>query len=133
MATYIVRKNNVISMVRGDTFKFDVTITDEGSSEGIYILSNQDILYFALMEPNKNFEDSILVKEYEAGVTPINEDGSITITLDADDTLNLFPGKYYYTIKLNKLKKADSEDDSSGEDIDEIITVIAKTEFFILD
>ena len=166
MATYLVKKNNVISMIRGDTFRFDVTISDDSSPCGVYRLSNQDVLYFGLMEPNKNFEDSVLVKEYPAGITPINEDGSITITLNSEDTWNLFPGKYFYTIKLNRIKKAGSEiepdseeepvdseeehivpkggfrgydfeeedsESSEEEDIDEIITVIGKTEFFILD
>ena len=156
MATYLVKKNNVISMIRGDTFRFDVTISDDSSPCGVYILSNQDVLYFGLMEPNKNFEDAILVKEFPAGSTPINEDGSITITLDSEDTWNLYPGKYFYTIKLNRIKKAssetepvDDEDDenlikgyydfeeasesSEEEDIDEVITIIGKTEFFILD
>lgn len=125
MATYIVRKNNVISMIRGDTFKFDVTITDEESSEGIYRLSNQDILYFGLMEPNKSFEDSILIKEYDKDSENVNEDGSITIILAPGDTELLVPGKYIYTIKLNK------KDEVEG--IDEVITIISKTEFFILD
>lgn len=125
MATYIVRKNNVISMIRGDTFKFDVTITDEESSEGIYRLSNQDILYFGLMEPNKSFEDSILIKEYDKDSENVNEDGSITIVLTPDDTELLVPGKYLYTIKLNK------KDDVEG--IDEVITIISKTGFFISD
>lgn len=125
MATYIVRKNNVISMIRGDTFKFDVTITDEESSEGIYRLSNQDILYFGLMEPNKSFEDSILIKEYDKDSENVNEDGSITIILAPEDTELLVPGKYIYTIKLNK------KDEVEG--IDEVITIISKTEFFILD
>lgn len=125
MATYIVRKNNVISMIRGDTFKFDITITDEESSEGIYRLSNQDILYFGLMEPNKSFEDSILIKEYDKDSENVNEDGSITIVLAPEDTELLVPGKYLYTIKLNK------KDDVGG--IDEVITIISNTGFFILD
>jgi len=123
MATYYIRKNNVISMVRGDTFSFNITLSDDEFPDEIYILSEDDKLFFALMEPNKSFEESLLIKEYTS--EDVNTDGSITISLEDEDTLLLPPGKYFYTIKLET--KEDSENNST------VTTVIPKTSFFIID
>lgn len=128
MANYIVWKNKVISMIRGDNFKFDVVINEgkDESSDDIYTLKNQDVLYFALMEPNKSFEDSILIKEYTADDSSEgDENKAVTISLVPEDTELLNPGTYYYTVKLNKIDEL--------EGIDETITVIPKTKFFIID
>lgn len=129
MANYIVWKNKVISMVRGDSFKFNLVINEgnDEASDNIYTLKDQDALYFALMEPNKPFEDAILIKEYTADTVDISpeDNKTIIISLVPEDTELLQPGTYYYTVKLNKLNEL--------EGIDETITVIPKTKFFIID
>lgn len=125
MATYIVRKNHVISMVRGDHAKFSFEIPTEllelDDTDVIpkYVLPGGVVLYFALMFPNKPFEDSILIKEYS---TIDEENDSLVVELSSADTELLTPGCYYYTIKLAT---------NLGEG--EVYTIIPNTKFFIVD
>lgn len=90
---------------------------------GRYVLQDQDVLYFGVMQPNKPFEKSIILKTYTAA--DCNSDGSITIRLDPEDTRYLFPGEYYYSIKLNRIKES--------IDLDKVYTIIPKTKFMIID
>ena len=62
-------------------------------------MTNTDVVYFALMEPNQTFEQAILKKVFTTE-SPKTEDGNIIIHLKSTDTQNLLPGIYSYTIKL---------------------------------
>lgn len=124
MANYIVRKNNVISIIRGDSFSFNLNINELlGEIDGeSYTFSDNDKVYFALMYPNSYLADSILVKEYT--LEDLEEDGSVTISLKPDDTVLFSPGTYYYTVKLALYQNTNEE---------EIHTLIPQTKFFILE
>ena len=124
------RKNmakNIIKMNRGDTYEFNLTIDDEGSENGKYILQGNDTVYFGLMEPNSAFEQSLVKKIYTK--EDRDKDGNIFITIEPEDTEHLLPGVYYYSIKL----EVDHLQGETYESIHKVITVINKTKFIILD
>ena len=50
------------------------------------------------MHHHEPFERSILKIEYTK--EDLNEDGNLTIAIEPEDTINLFPGVYYYEITL---------------------------------
>ena len=125
------RKNmakNIIKMNRGDTYEFNLTIDDEGSENGKYILQGNDTVYFGLMEPNSVFEQS-LVRKSTNDCIKFDKDGNFFITIEPEDTEHLLPGVYYYSIKL----EVDHEHSETRESIHKVITVINKTKFIILD
>lgn len=119
--------NNIIKMTRGDTYEFNLTIDDEGSENGKYILQGNDTVYFGLMEPNSAFEQSLVKKIYTE--EDRDKDGNIFITIEPEDTEHLLPGVYYYSVKL----EVDHENGETYESIHKVITVINKTKFIILD
>ena len=123
--SYTISENNIIRINRGDTFSFDFTINDANSPEGRYILKDDDALYFGLMDPHQLFEDALVKKRYTKD--DCDNMGNLVIKLNAEDTLDLCPGVYYYSIKLHKV--TDTEEDY----IDEVITIINKTKFIICD
>ena len=124
------RKNmakNIIKMNRGDTYEFNLTIDDEGSENGKYLLQGNDTVYFGLMEPNSAFEQSLVKKIYTE--EDRDKDGNIFITIEPEDTEHLLPGVYYYSVKL----EVDHLQGKTYERIHKVITVINKTKFIILD
>ena len=117
--------SNIITINRGDTYTFDFTINDDSSDTGRYILKNDDVLYFGLMDPHQPFEHALLKKRFTKD--DCDSAGNLSITITADDTFDLIPGVYYYSFKLHKLT------DTEEERIDEVITVVNKTKFVIND
>jgi len=115
---------NIITINRGDTYAFDLTIYDD-STDGRYILQDDDVLYFGLMDPRQKFEDALLRKRYTKD--DCDEGGNLNIEIRPEDTLDLLPGVYYYAVKLHRMKNTESEF------IDKVITVINKTKFVIND
>ena len=124
MSLYLIKKNQVITMTRGDSISFSVDIT-KGKFPFIekYILSDDDVLYFGLMRPNQPFECAFVKKEYHYDDYDY-EGGSLKVTIDPEDTIDLEPGVYYYQIKV--LYK-----DEAGEI--HVDTVVQKTKFIIVD
>lgn len=125
--------NNIIVMNRGDTYEFDLTIDDEASMDGRYRLTGDDAVYFGLMDPGQPFETALVRKKFTAEDT--DEMGNLVITISPEDTLDLYPGKYFYAIKLH-LDHDDIDSntgESTGKRIDRVVTVINKTKFIICD
>lgn len=125
------RKNmakNIITMNRGDTYEFSLTIDDEGSESGKYILQGNDTVYFGLMEPNSIFEHSLVRKSTKDDIK-FDEEGNFFITIEPEDTEYLLPGVYYYSVKL----EMDHELGKTLESVHKVVTVINKTKFIILD
>ena len=117
-----VSPTKIIEITRGDSFLYPlfINIGTEMYPER-YLLKDDDVVYFAVMEPNQRFEDAILKKVYTAADEE-TADGDVLIKLDSMDTQYLLPGKYYYTIKV---KFSDSKLP--------IQTIIDNREFWILD
>ena len=134
---------NILKMNRGDTFSFNVVIEDPSTTNAVYKLKESDILYFAIMPPHSKFEDA----EKNGGILRyfIAEDqsnaGSFEILLTPKDTKDLFPGVYYYSLKLQKLSIEDYEDASylknnfenfiGNFSLGEIKTVVPRAKFII--
>ena len=112
----------IINMFRGDSLELIPFINNcsELSPER-YIITENDTVYFALMEPNQRFEDAILKKVFDYS-SEKTEDGDLIIRLKPSDTVDLLPGKYYYTIKMKQ-----NEQDSFN-----VFTLLKETEFWIL-
>lgn len=109
--------SNIIKMIRGDTYAFTVSILDEDSETGLYQLTAADKLYVGIMYPHQPFEDAIIKKRFLK--VDQDSDGTIKVVITPEDTLDLFPGIYYYAVKLQKEEA--------------VITVINKTKFIICD
>jgi len=126
--------NTILMMNRGDRFSFNMTIYDESRATGVYELKPDDILYFALLNPHDRFEDAIILRGYtyeDANIIDTKE-GPIhvfKIILEREDTINLEPGVYYYTLKLQKGTKTGQE--SLKETAANLSTIIGRTKFII--
>jgi len=152
MSTVIdVKPNKIIKLYRGDTFElyFDIPTWDYKE----YQIKDNDNIYFGVMEPNTFFEDALIkkvyneiVEEYETvnriqipiniykptgDIIAIKDDKNqiikYCVKLTSEDTENVLPGIYYYSIKLHEEHLED------GKLIDRTRTVIKNTKFIILD
>lgn len=126
--------NTILKMNRGDHFSFNISIEDDTQPSGIYDLQPNDILYFALLNPHERFEDAIILRgyTYSDAVKAMTTSGPIhifNIELSREDTINLNPGVYYYTLKLQK--NAVSPELGLGEVGAVLDTVIERTKFII--
>lgn len=128
--------NGIITVNRGDSFRFPLTInfgtTLEPNTCG---LRDHDKIYFAVMEPNQPFECALIKKVFTS--EDVNEKDEVVISFKPKDTLCVLPGKYYYQIKLQRFHK---KLDENGKELDEwdlddydVDTVIDKTQFFIME
>lgn len=121
---YVITKNKVITINRGDYASFMINLTiGKFPNEKVYPLKEGDILFFGLMEPNQHFENAFLKKELHYDDYDV-EGGMLKLVLNPEDTIELVPGVYFYQIKLLR-------EDSDGEVI--VDTVIQKTRFNIVD
>lgn len=124
MSKYLIKKNKVITVTRGDYFSFSVELKKgRFPDEEVYVLSGDDVLFFGLMEPNQPFEKAILKKQFHYDDYDV-EGGTLKIVINPEDTIGLIPGVYYYQIKV--LYK----DDGGTTHVD---TVVQKTKFIIVD
>ena len=126
--------SSIFKMNRGDYFSFTMTIEDETSPSGSYLLQSNDVLYFALLNPHARFEDAIILKGYtrDDATEVTTEFGPIhvfNIELLREDTVYLDTGVYYYTLKLQK--NAKSIEHGLEEPDAELITVVDRTKFII--
>lgn len=132
--------NKIIKINRGDSYEFDVKITQKDTNEPYILEDGKDIVYFAIMLPHQSF-DSAYQKAYplEAkGYIPEDGDqdistGNIKIKIEPKDTLRLAPGVYYYTVKLFKMYTNESRINviASYDKILEARTIIERTKFII--
>ena len=118
--------NNIIVLNRGDSYSFNLTIIDENSESGIYSLEGNDTVYLGIMDPNQPFELALVKKKYT--VEDLDEAGNLFIEILPEDTVDLFPGIYYYSIKL----KIDHTDDD-GFEFSGVKTIINNTKFILCD
>ena len=120
--------NKIIKLNRGDSFEFATRITDREDSSKNYILTEKDVVYFALLYPHQPFEKSCFVKGYTMEEQE-SETGEITIKITPNDTRLLRPGVYYYTVKLQRGGTLDVIDDF--DEPDEVRTIIDRTKFIV--
>ena len=119
--------NNIIVLNRGDSYEFDLTINDETSNDGRYHLKGDDAVYLGIMDPGQTFEEALIRKKVTVDDT--DAEGNFNFEITPEDTLDLLPGKYFYSVKL----RMSHIDDYSGETIEKVITIINKTKFILCD
>lgn len=111
----IVDNNNGITLTRGDTAEFVLTV-EEAGTETEYDFSN-DTVKFGV---KRNAYDT----EYVLEKTVDSETGKLKLT--HDDTKDLEFGDYLYSVRIEHTVEAESEED---EDTTEIYTPIAGARF----
>ena len=117
--------NGIITMNRGDSFCFPLTINAGTNLEPLlYLITPTDNVYFAVMEPNQPFEDALIRKKFT--FEDCDQNGNVIIKFKPQDTQCVLPGKYYYQIKLQRF----NSDDPNDYEVD---TVIEKTLFWIME
>ena len=118
----VISNDGTIRISRGDSFNAVLFINRGSEIKPIrYEVSENDSVYFGVMEPNQSFEDAIIRKKYGATDT-FNENGDLVISFFPKDTENLLPGRYYYSVKLSHI------DDNGNELVD---TLIPERQFYI--
>lgn len=120
---YSGKKNNVVTITKGDYSVIPVELVISTYPEYYTLkLDEGDSVYFGLMAPGKGFDEAIFKKEFT--ISDVTPDGYINIPILPEDTLQLEPGTYYYSVKvLYKLGESDAR----------ISTLIDKTKFIVLD
>lgn len=115
--------NGIITVNRGDSFKMPLFIDFGNALEPIrYTLTDNDIIYFGVMEPNQPFETALIRKKYTS--KDLNQNGDVVVEFTPKDTECVLPGKYYYQVKLQKFQPDGTYT---------VNTVIDKTQFFIME
>ena len=121
-----IAKNGIITITRGDSAETSLYINIGTELEPLITkLGDNDKVYLGVMEPNQLFEDAIIKKVYTKDDHK-DEDEALTISFDCEDTENLLPGVYYYSIKLYR----------PGDGLttkDRIDTIVPKKKFIIVD
>lgn len=120
---------NIIIINRGDTFKFTIHIEDLNTPSGYYHLKDDDALYLGIMDPHQMFENALVRKKYT--IEDMDENGNVFAVIRPEDTIDLYPGIYYYSVKLHKCSPAKPE--LNEPEVDEVSTIINKTKFIIND
>jgi hypothetical protein len=118
----------IIKINRGDSFEFPINIPERGDSTKNYLLTENDVVYFAIMFPHQPFEKSCFVKGYTYEEQD-KDTGNIIIKITPNDTRILTPGIYYYTVKLQRGGTLDVIDDF--DEPDEVRTIIDRTKFIV--
>lgn len=117
---FSISNNGFISLTRGDSFSVPLFINRGTKFHPVRynIADNPDAaVYLGVMEPTQPFERATIRKKYTSK-SKINEYGDLIVDFSSNDTRYLFPGKYYYEVKV---KLSDGTID----------TVVPATEFFI--
>ena len=128
-----IAKNGIITITRGDSAETSlyINIGTELEPEK-WILADNDQVYLGIMEPNQLFEDAIVKKLYTKGnYTDKDDPEALTISFDCEDTENLLPGVYYYSIKLYRHGNSDPKKGPITKD--RIDTIVPKRKFIIVD
>lgn len=120
---------NIITLNRGDSYPFTLSIDDPNSQDGIYRLKDDDTVYLGIMDPHQLFENALVRKRFT--VDDMDEAGNILVVIKPEDTIDLYPGIYYYAVKLHKSSPTNQE--TGDPEIDEVLTIINKTKFIIND
>lgn len=95
----------IVTLSRGDTFQAPIFINAGNDLSPLrYVLAEGDKLYVGIMEPNQPFETALIRKVLT--VENLNDRKDAVLTLTPEETEKLLPGKYYYSVKLQKASEA---------------------------
>ena len=89
--------NSIAPLIRGDTRKIEITITDEF---GVPVNIQGHLIFFTL-KTDKTLADSLatLQVSYTVATDAAGLAGKTVIVLPATDTASVPPGKYFYDIQ----------------------------------
>lgn len=114
-----------IQLIRGDSLSLALFINKGNELYPVrYDLTDDDTVYFALMEDGQLFENAILKKMYTSKNAQTKE-GDLIISLSTEDTQNLREGLYKYTIKLRT-----KNEDTGKYQVD---TVVTEHNFYVMN
>lgn len=115
-------ENGIITLMRGDSLTTPIYVNVGTKLQPKYRkLTENDKLYFGLMEPGQAFEDAVIKKVFDA-TSLTDADGNTLLVLQPQDTEKLLVGKYYYMIKLRSV-------DSWGQEM--VRTIVPSTLFWL--
>ena len=118
----------IIKINRGDSFDFEINVSEKNNINKVHLLNSNEAIYFALLYPHQRFEEAIILKGYTLEDQDINT-GDIKIKITPNDTKYLAPGVYYYTVKFQRGGSLDLS--NSCEEPEEVRTLIDRTKFII--
>lgn len=110
----------IIQLCRGDTYQFLLSAIDTDSEDGVYHLQDTDMVYLGVMRPHDPFEKAIIKRSFTKD--DMDSSGQIRVRINAEDTINLLPGVYYYAVKLVQ---------DRGLSTETVTTIIKNTKFVI--
>ena len=117
-----IAKNGIITVNRGDTFTLPIFVNLGTPLEPeIFDLREGDQVIFRIVRANDSFENAIIEKV--CTIEDLNEEGSLNINFETEDTSWIEPNLYYYEVKLEYLR----------EDKFNVKTFIPRTKFYIVD
>ena len=120
----------IIKINRGDSYEFTATIPEKADRTKNHLLTELEVVYFAIMYPHQAFEEACLIKGYSVDDQD-KKTGEVTIRIEPNDTRVLRPGVYYYTVKLQRGGTLDIINDL--DEPDEVRTIIERTKFIVND
>ena len=98
---------DIIKLIRGDSHTRTFYIPTFDQSEGWYELKENDVVYFGITLPHQPFEHAIIKKRFVKADQ--KEDLHFRLYLTPEDTIDLLPGIYYYSIKVLRNAGTESE------------------------
>ena len=126
----VLADNNIVTLTRGDTCKIplkEVLFRDHKD----YILTDNDTVYFGLMQSHQPFEQAFIKKKFTVDTdTPLKD---LVIVLTSNETVDLTECKYFYSIKLLKNHTEIDKETNESKEIDEVVTLVNKTKFIICE
>ena len=122
----IVKNNGIIVMNRGDTWESSIFCNLGNKINPIkYSLTNNDTLYFGVMQANTPFDNSLICKKLTKNDEVSGLEGHYKISFNHEDTMHVMPGNYYYEVKLVR--------NDPINDTNKVDTIIPRTKFVILE
>lgn len=119
--------NGNLKVNRGDTFEIPlfIDIGDNIFTSTRFHIRKNDILYFHLLEANAPWNKPLIRKEFT--YEDENENNDIIIRFNHEDTCWLFPGIYYYEIKLQRPNEPLDDNPCN----DDYVTIVPRRKFII--
>lgn len=123
-----ISNNGIITITRGDSAVTNLYINlGTECCPDIFDINQwpHAKVYLGITEPHMPFEQALVRKVFD--IKDFDESGKVLkIKFKTEDTENLVPGLYYYSVKLLRM-----DPEKNGEDL--VDTVISKKKFIILD
>lgn len=101
-----ISNNGIITITRGDYIEVPLFINQGNQMYPVRYSLTKDpsaTVIFALMMPNQKFENAVIKKIYNIN-SHFTKQKDIWINFKPEDTINLKPGKYFYSVRINLMQ-----------------------------